>query len=466
MKILVAIANYGIKNIDYMNALLMEYRSMPYDIDIVVLSDIPKELGSDIEVIVGLPNKNPWSLPFGHKTIFANRVNDHDLFIYTEDDILITEKNIRVFLEVTQILPENEIAGFLRYEIEALEQKDNRTVKKYWFPDVHGHFHWVPDSVKSIEEYTFASFTNEHSACYVLTNEQLKKAINSGGFMVGPHEGRYDLLCTAATDPYTQCGFKKVICISHLEDFLVHHLSNKHVGKVGLSRDDFRKQVEILMSIGLDNKNRKQLIKTETKWNKSYYEPCRDDILSLVPPGTKNILSIGCGWGLTEANLIEKGVRVVGIPLDSVIAVCADAKGIKVTTGDFDESIKSLSNERFDCIIFSEILQSISNPVEVLSRYASLLTADGVIIISVPNFNYFKRWRELLSDRFSKIDFDRSGFHFTTEKVIRGWLKEAGIKDVYVVYGVKKNYRWYVKLSLGILEEFLASKLLFVGKLS
>jgi 2-polyprenyl-3-methyl-5-hydroxy-6-metoxy-1,4-benzoquinol methylase len=437
---------------------------MPYDIDIVVLSDIPKELGSDIEVIVGLPNKNPWSLPFGHKKLFAERADKYDLFIYTEDDILITEKNISAVSKVTQILPENEIAGFLRYEIEALEQKDNRAVKKYWFPDVHGHFHWVPDSVKSIEKYTFASFTNEHSACYILTNEQLKKAINSGGFVVGLHDGRYDLLCTAATDPYTQCGFTKVICISSLDDFLVHHLSNKHVGKTGLSGDNFQKQVEMLLSRGLDKENKKQLIKTETKWNKSYYEPCRNDILSIIPAEAKNILSVGCGWGLTEAKLVEKGIKVVGIPLDSIIAVCADAKGIKVTTPDFDESIKSLSNERFDCIIFSEILQTLPNPIEILSKYTGLLSADGVIIVSAPNFNYFKRWKDLLSNKFSKRDFDMSGFHFTTEKAIRMWLKEAGIKDVYVVYGVKENYRWYVKLSLGMLKEFLASKLLFVGK--
>lgn len=460
MKILTAIANYGIKNKDYLNTLLREYRSMPYNIDIVVLSDIPKELGSDIEVIVGLSNKNPWSLPFGHKKIFAERVNNYDLFIYTEDDILITEENIKAFLEAVQILPKKEVAGFMRFEVDS----SNQGGAARWFPDVYGNFHWTPDSVKSIREYTFASFTNEHSACYMLTKEQLKKAVESGGFVVVPHEGKYDLLCTAATDPYTQCGFTKVICISRLDDFLVHHLSNKHAGKVGLRNDDLQKQIGMLLSIGSDNKNRKQLIKTETKWNKNYYELCRDDILSLISPEAKNVLSVGCGMGLTEAALVEKGVRVVGVPLDSVIAVCAEPKGIKTTTPDFDDSIKFLSNERFDCIIFSEILQSIPNPVEILSRYIGLLTNNGALIISAPNFNYFKRWKDLLSNRFLKRDFDRTGFNFTTERVIRGWLKEAGIKDVYVVYGVKKNYRWYVKLSLGILNNFLASKLLFVVK--
>ena len=117
MKILVAIANYGNKNMGFLNTVIKEYRSMSYRIDIVVLSNIPKVLGPGIEVKVGLPSKNPWSLPFGHKKLFAERANDYDLFIYSEDDTLITENNIRAFLDVTRILPEHEIAGFLRYRI-------------------------------------------------------------------------------------------------------------------------------------------------------------------------------------------------------------------------------------------------------------------------------------------------------------------------------------------------------------
>ena len=72
MKVLVVIANHGTKNAEHLNRLLREYRSMSLKVDIVVLSNIPKDLGSDIEVIVGAPTKDPWSLPFGHKRIFDN----------------------------------------------------------------------------------------------------------------------------------------------------------------------------------------------------------------------------------------------------------------------------------------------------------------------------------------------------------------------------------------------------------
>ena len=124
MKILIAIANYGTKNARYLEKVLDEYRSMTrFPLDIVVLSNIPKDLGPGVEVIVGLPTKDPWSLPFGHKALFAERMQQYDLFIYSEDDTLITERNIDAFITMTKILPEKYIAGFLRYEISETGKK-------------------------------------------------------------------------------------------------------------------------------------------------------------------------------------------------------------------------------------------------------------------------------------------------------------------------------------------------------
>src|SRR5271167_4526523 len=115
VKMLVVIASYGSANDRYLLRVLAEYRSMPYATDIVVLSNAPKDLGSNVTVIVGLPNKHPWSLPFGHKRIFADRVNDYDLFVYSEDDMLVTERNIEAFRQATTVLEDDEIAGFLRF---------------------------------------------------------------------------------------------------------------------------------------------------------------------------------------------------------------------------------------------------------------------------------------------------------------------------------------------------------------
>src|SRR5208282_3350854 len=180
LKILVAIASWGTKNDTYLARVIEEYRSMPFAIDVLVLTNLSKPVGPGAEVfLVNLKGKNPGSLPFAHKKIFAERLKAYDLFIYSEDDNLITESNIRAYLRACAVLEENEIPGFFRFERGA----DGRIN----YPDVHGSFHWGSQSVRRRKGQVFATFTNEHSACYMLTRDQLERAIASGGFLVEPH---------------------------------------------------------------------------------------------------------------------------------------------------------------------------------------------------------------------------------------------------------------------------------------
>lgn len=230
MKILVAIANYGTKNAAYAKRLIAEYRSMSFAVDVVVLCEASKGFGSDVAELVGLPTKDPWSLPFAHRKLFVENAANYDLFIYTEDDTLIREDNIRAFLRASEKLPEDLLPGFIRYEIYPNGSRN--------YPEIHGPFHWEPGSVASFGEYVYADLSNDHSACYMLTRQQLKRAIHSGGFAVSPHSGRYDLLCTAATDPYTQCSFSRVICLSHLPEFELHHLPNAYLNRTGSSEEE------------------------------------------------------------------------------------------------------------------------------------------------------------------------------------------------------------------------------------
>ena len=292
---------------------------MSFDVNIVVLSNVRKELGDDVElVVVDLQGKDSWTLPFAHKEILASRLNDFDLFVYSEDDTLISERNLQAFLDVSAALREDEIPGFMRFE----QGRDG----EFHFPDVHGHFHWDPESVRLRGNYKFAFFTNEHSACYVLTQEQLRRAIASGGFLVGPHrDGVYHLPESAATDPYTQCGFTKLICISRFEDFLVHHIPDKYVEVgLGVNGRELRRQLDALLNVSDNGHASQSLCQTQTKlkspaYSKSYYEPVRPELLSSIPAEVRTLLSVGCEWGATEALLVEKGLSVVAIPLDPVI---------------------------------------------------------------------------------------------------------------------------------------------------
>ncbi len=426
-RVLVAIASFGDKHLEYLKRLVANYKGMTMPVDVVVVSNNPKELGEGVKVVVGLPSKNPWSLPFAHKPVFAENVDRYDVFIYSEDDILITEANIHAFLRATRALPENEIAGHLLYELDPAGNK--------CLPNFHGHFHWKAESVESRNGYTVAQFSNEHSACYLLTQSQLKRAIASGGFLRAPYAGRYDMLCAAATDPFTSCGFRKVICISHLDEFLLHHMPNRYVGKIGIQYDIFDQQVRAMMGIQASGHPAKSLCELETKmpeqlWSKNYYELPREELLQLVPKEAKAILSVGCGWGATEAKLKQKGARVTALPLDSVIGAVAAERGVEVIFGNMEEGLKQLAGRQFDCILISDLLHLLPEQGRVMDRCCGMLAKGGALLVSGPNFGRLPLFIKRVARRgdYGKLQsFKNSGVNLCGPGTVARYAKNAGL---------------------------------------
>jgi SAM-dependent methyltransferase len=464
MTILVTITSFGSANDQYLERLIEEYRSMPHQVDIVVLSNVHKELPPGVELVVGLPTRDPWSLPFAHKKVLASRVDRYDLFIYSENDILITERNIQAFLEATAVLADDEIAGFLRTETHAEGTK--------YYPDVHQSYHWDPASVVQRGAKTFAYFSCEHAACYVLTRLQLQRAIASGGFSVEPHQGKYDLACSAATDPYTQCGLKKLICVSDLDGFLVPHLSNKYGGTdYALMQGDFDRQIEALREIEKGAHPQTQLLAdeqplTRCKWFKNYYEPARDEIVAAVPPQARSVLSVGCGWGSLEARLVQRGLRVVGVPLDSVISACAEARGVRTVSPDFEAAWRELAGQQFDSVLISNILHLVPDPMAVLRECSKLLSDGGQIILVVPNFNYLKVfWRRMRGlPGYSNLgNYGEAGVHLTTHRVVQKWLEASGLIMEPVIEVAPRRAAAISRL-LPTAGLYLASDLIVIGR--
>ena len=463
MKILVTLANYGTRNDVHLHRVLTEYSAMSHHVDIVVLSNQPKDLGPNIEVCVERPKGNPWTFPFAHKKILAERCNDYDLFIYSEDDTLISETNINAFLEAVEVLQEDEIAGFLRYET-ALDGKIHCS-------SVHSHFHWDPMSVVSRGDSFYAFFTNEHSASYILTKKQLRRAIDSGGFLVKPHQEKYDLLVTAATDPYTQCGFRKMINISRLSDFMLPHLPNKYIGQLGVSQIDLKRQISALTCVAKQTRRPTVLFEAETKlpggkWSKSYYEKPRLDIQEQISSRARNVLSYGCGAGEFEERLVQSGMCVTALPIDSIIGACVEARGIRTINGNSDYALSQISTERFDCILLLSVLHLLAHPERVLSQLAELLSPGGVILASVPNMLQLPvLWRRLTGQYGPRNigGYERTGTQFTSLRIVRKWCAESQLKVKNVVPVIPHKLERVSKSFKIVRENLLASEILITA---
>jgi 2-polyprenyl-3-methyl-5-hydroxy-6-metoxy-1,4-benzoquinol methylase len=432
LRLLLVIASFGQKNLALLKRIITQYQRMALDVDIVVVSEGPKDLGPDVEVLVGLPTQDPWSLPFAHKAVMLQKANDYDLFVYSEDDMVVTEENLRAFIQVTPLLAADEIAGFLRYEVDSAGNR--------FLPDVRECFRWKPESVRTSGSLTVAEFTNEHAGFYLLTRDQLRRAIASGGFMGAPHRrGRYGTPETAATDPYTSCGFHKVICIQDLESFFIHHASNRYVGSFGISLESFQEQIHALIEISDSIRPAKTLCAIEPKVLihncKNLYDLPDRDWLGVVPKEARSVLSIGCGWGAFEAELQLRGASVTALAVDSVVGANAERRGVKMIYGTLDEGLQTIKSRQFDCIVMDDLIHLLPNPVQVIEACSHLLRRGGRLLLSGPNFNRLPVFikRKFLNGEYRKLrTFAESGIHVCGPSSVARMLERSGFRFVAV----------------------------------
>lgn len=466
MKILVAIAYYGTKNRGYLERLLAEYRAMPHDVRLVVVSEAPKDLPADVEVVVGLPSSNPWSLPFAHRKVFAERADDYDLFIYSEDDTLVTERNVRAFLDATEVLNEDEIAGFLRTERDA-----RGTV---YFSGFHSHFYWDAGSIVRRGGDTFAFYSNEHAACYLLTRAQLRRAIDSGGFLVAPYEGDYDMLCAAATDPYTRCGMRKLINVSRVDDFLLPHLANRYMGQLGLTEGEVRPQFEAILGwnggwTGPLYGFRPRVL--WGRWSKDLWERPDPLVLGSFPRDARRVLVVGAGWGTTEAEMARRGAAVTVVPVEPVLGRLAASRGLEVVSASLADARRALSGRAFDTLVFPWVLHLAPDPVALLRSYAELLLPRGRVIATAPNhgdlWSRARRIRRKPGDEaFGALGrpFSEIGVHRSSPPILARWATRAGLAVDRVVRRVPAHRKRYSKLTLGVLDGWIADELTLEAK--
>ena len=454
-RLLVAIANHGHKNTDFCRHLIDRYRALPFETTIVVLSDTAKNYGSDVDVRIGAPTANPWSLPFAHRPLFVEESENYDFFIYTEDDTEILHHHLELFVEATALLPDDKVLGFIRYE-----KNDAGTVR---YSTVHHSYRWMPQSVTRAGGYAFAEYTNTHAGAYVLTQTQLRKCIASGGYALEPHNENYDMLVSAATDPYTQCGLTKVVCLTDLRHNSLHHMSNAYLGKIGVEAEEFECQVEQLLAASADanessgiNHLTTQLFDPSTSvpgrdhpWDKRFYEPLRPQLLDAVPNDAASVLSVGCERGLNEAVLVERGMAVTGIPIDGVIASSAARRGIEVTDADFDRVLGQLEGRQFDVVLFNRSLSYFPRPVEVLRRIAPFVSSGGSVIVCFENMAEIGIVRSRLRRAGAQVrreGFAGAGIHWTSPSTVSSWLTDADYRVGAEIFNVdparKKLSRW------------------------
>lgn len=116
----------------------------------------------------------------------------------------------------------------------------------------------------------------------------------------------------------------------------------------------------------------------------------RDEFLGLVPAGTRRLLDVGCGAGGLSRQLIEKGIEVVGVEKIEELCSLAKEKLDAVILGDIENLKLNYPEGYFDCIMYADILEHLTEPLNILEKHKVYLQKNGYVIASIPNARYYK----------------------------------------------------------------------------
>lgn len=200
-----------------------------------------------------------------------------------------------------------------------------------------------------------------------------------------------------------------------------------------------------------------------------YFEQFRRSAIAAVPSTAKCVLSVGCGGGKTEAELVKRGIKVVGVEINHEAAAIARRCGLIVLEGDASEVDVAIADEFYDCIIYADILEHLPDPVAVLKRHIKSLKAGGTVYVSVPNFRHWSVfWQLFVRGHVHYKDagiLDHTHLRITTRKIVLEWFEQVGLglcSCTYIIY--RRRDKLISALLLGLAREFIASQIVLVGR--
>lgn len=176
----------------------------------------------------------------------------------------------------------------------------------------------------------------------------------------------------------------------------------------------------------------------------SSYVGARPDIQALVPKSARVVLDVGCSTGALGAAVKQAtGARVVGVELDPAMAAEAAKKLDAVHVGDAAAILlgDALAGERFDTIVFADVLEHLADPWAVLRRAKDLLAPGGCVITSLPNVRHIDTiFHLVVLGRWPYRDrgiHDRTHLRFFTKRNVVELFDQAGMR----IERMDTNYR-------------------------
>jgi SAM-dependent methyltransferase len=151
-------------------------------------------------------------------------------------------------------------------------------------------------------------------------------------------------------------------------------------------------------------------------------QPILERIAGRLGPGSR-VLDLGCGMGGMLVPFKFHGCAVVGCDYGEEYADRGRSLGLDIRQGG-PETVAS--EDPFDFILLSHVVQHVTDPVAFLTQAAALLRPNGMCYIELPGLLNLKQWYS--GDLLQYLQ-NANRWHFTAG-TLQATLRRAGLQSV------------------------------------
>jgi len=166
-----------------------------------------------------------------------------------------------------------------------------------------------------------------------------------------------------------------------------------------------------------------------------FVSPDLTDLAGFQEP-VRSVLDLGCGEGTLGRLLGERfGRRVYRVGLDlsqtALDIAAAHYDVVHQANLELDPWPDLLAGERFDAIVCVEVLEHLFRPEDALQACKGLLAPEGALIVSFPNFAFYKNRYDVLRGHFPRsqhVYHSAEHIHYFTMHSFWQLLDSCGLK--------------------------------------
>lgn len=169
-----------------------------------------------------------------------------------------------------------------------------------------------------------------------------------------------------------------------------------------------------------------------------YPDAANRDLLDRMSLTAHTVLDIGCGTAATGLHYKRMNPNAVYFGIESDRAACAIAarRIDHVASVDVEKVPRVFGEQRFDVIVYGDVLEHLRDPWAVLRAQVGLLNPGGSVLVCMPNVEHWSFAHRLLAGGWDYEPiglFDQTHLRWFTARSTQQALRGAGLLPYDVV---------------------------------